>query len=499
MPVSTKLKVAMIGFDAAELSYIRAHLPSLPNFRRVLSTGVLTPLDSPAGMMPGSVWPTFSSTSPPGEHGIYHLIEWDAAAMRLRRTSDAWLDYQPFWRKLESRGLNVIALDVPCTFSPRTCRGVEVTSWGAHDQLAPFSAYPRDLKSEILRRFGEHPMGIEVPVDKSLSERLRVRKSLVKGSRIKADLMRWLLTSREWDFFIGVFGEAHRGGHILWPDPGSRLPPSALLDVYCALDEALGQILSAINLKETTVIVFSLHGMGPNQSQEHFVVPLMDRVNKRFSELEPGLFPSGVAPRQRSLMRWLRKRVPASVQSTIAKLVPQEVRDAVVDRSYTSGYDWSQTPGLALRADNNGYLRFNLAGREKLGMLQPGNASFARYSELIHESFTSLRTTDGTPLVKTMCSAAERFPGKRADHLPDLIVVWSGVEPASRAEGKLGTLLAQLDTGRGGNHREHGFQIVLLPGSDRAAVDTPCPIVEIGSMVLRSFEEGRWSKVSTVS
>jgi predicted AlkP superfamily phosphohydrolase/phosphomutase len=234
-----------------------------------------------------------------------------------------------------------------------------------------------------------------------------------------------------------------------------------------------------------------LHGMGPNQSQEHFTVLLMDRVNARFSELEPGLFPPRAAPHQRSLMRWLRKRVPPSVQSRIAKLVPQEVRDAVVDRSYTSGYDWLHTPGLALRADNSGYLRYNLTGREKRGMLQPGSPSFARYSELIYESFISLRNADGTLLVKTVCSANELFPGKRAHRLPDLIVAWSGAEPASQAEGKLGTLLARLDTGRSGNHREHGFQIVLYPGSDRAEVEAARQVVEIGSIILRSFNDTR--------
>jgi predicted AlkP superfamily phosphohydrolase/phosphomutase len=487
MPERTKPKIAMIGFDAAELSYIQAHLPSLPNFRRALACGVLTRLHSNANMMAGSVWPTFNSATPPGDHGIYHLLQWDAATMRLRRLSDAWLDYQPFWRELEGRGLKVIALDVPLAFPPRICQGIEITSWGAHDQATSFSAHPSELKSEILRRFGEHPMGLEIPVDKSLNERLRVRKSLVNGVRIKSEIMRWLLTSRDWDFFIGVFGEAHRGGHILWPDSESIIPQSALLDVYCALDEALGDILSAIKLEESVVIIFSLHGMGPNLSQEHFVVPLMDRVNVRFSEMEPNLFPLGVAPHQRSMMRLLREKTPPRLQTLIANWVPQRVRDTVVSRSFTSGYDWSRTPGLALRADFNGYLRFNLAGREKQGMLEPGSASFARYSSLVRESFESLRTTDGAPLVKAVCSGPEQFPGRRADRLADLIVVWSGIEPASRVEGTLGTVLAELDTGRGGNHREQGFQIVLRSGADQAVVKRPLPLVELGPMILNSF------------
>jgi predicted AlkP superfamily phosphohydrolase/phosphomutase len=495
-PEAVKQKIAMLGFDAAELSYIQEHLPMLPNFKRALSCGRLSRLSSPAQMFPGSVWPTFYTASPPGEHGIHHLMQWDADAMRLRRVSGEWLPNEPFWRELERRGLRVIALDVPMAFPPSECAGVEVSSWGAHDQISSFTAYPREFRAEILRHFGEHPMGIEVPVDKSLNERMHAKKNLVRGIALKSEMTRWLLTSRPWDFFIAVFGESHRGGHILWPDDAdgeSATPASALLDVYRALDEALGEILAAINLAETTVIIFALHGMGANLSQEHFVTPMMDRVNAKFGELEPGLFPVAGAPRQRSAMRLLRENVPPWLQSKIANLVPQHIRDAVVDRSFTSGRDWPHTPGLALRADNNGYIRFNVAGRERQGMLESGSRSLARYADLVRESFSSLRTADGSRVVGDVISSDD-FPGNRKHRLPDLIVTWNGLEPASRAESMLGSVVAEMDTGRGGNHRGVGFQIVLRPGSGQAGqehqTDQPLAIAELAPMVLRAFSDG---------
>ncbi len=347
MSESRKPRVAMLGFDAAELSYILKFLHELPNFKRALSCGVLSRLDAPAYAMPGCVWPTFYAGSPPGEHGIHHLIQWDANAMRLRRVSDVWLYTEPFWRELERRGLKTIVLDVPMTFPPSRCGGIEISSWGAHDQLSSFSTYPGELKGEILRRFGEHPMGLEIPVKKSIRERIHVRAKLVEGITTKSEMTRWLLTSREWDFFVAVFGESHRGGHILWPEgpeEKSKVLESALLDVYRALDKALGEMLSAIRLEETTVIIFALHGMGANLSQEHFVQTMMDRINIKFSEMEPKLYDSGPPPRQRSVVRMLRSKVPPWLQSRIANMVPQSVRDAVVDRALTSGHDWSARP-----------------------------------------------------------------------------------------------------------------------------------------------------------
>ena len=483
-------KLAMIGFDAADVDYIKREIGSLPNFRRAFESGVSRRLRSPADFLAGAVWPTFYTARMPGEHGIYHIVQWDPDTMRIRRVNPELQALEPFWRKLDRRGLKVIALDVPMTLGGETRHAIEICGWGAHDQIAPFASFPRDVGQELRRRYGDHPMGIEVPVDKTLRQRMRIKDRLVKGARTKSEIFRWLLTSRQWDLFIGVFGEAHRGGHILWPDNvsgESSIPPSVVLDVYRALDTALGEVLSAIDLNQTTVMIFALHGMGENTSQEHFVGPVMDRVNARFSELEPGLYPSGKPPRQRSLMRVLRKKVPPSWQSMIANLVPLSVRDAVIDRATTSGHDWLHTPGLALRADNNGYLRFNLRRRERRGMLEPGGKSLVRYQELIRESFASLRTFDGTPLVRDISSAAEHYSGPAARLLPDLIIRWNAVATTDRVNSSNGMIDGELSSGRGGNHRDEGFQIVLQPGAHRATEAEALPITDLASMVLKTF------------
>jgi predicted AlkP superfamily phosphohydrolase/phosphomutase len=483
-------KLAMIGFDAANLEYIRSALSSLPNFRRALDCGVVRRLHSPADLLAGAVWPTFFTASTPGEHGIYHIVQWDADAMRLSRIRMEQLSREPFWRALHRRGIKTIALDVPLMVARETANGIEITDWGTHDNYRPLESYPREITADIQRRFGSHPMGIEVPVDKTLRERLRIRDHLLKGIRIKSEMMRWLLTSRDWDLFIGVFGESHRGGHILWPDGPhgqSSIPPSALLEVYRDLDQALGEVLSAINLEETTVMIFALHGMDENVSKDQFAGPMMDRINQRFSELEPSLFPSGRPPRQRSMMRMLRNRVPASLQSLIAKRVSQSTRDAVIDRAFSSGHDWPHTPGFTLRSDNNSYLRLNIRGRERAGMLEPGSATLARYQEFVSDSFLSLRTLDGRPLVRDVCSIGDHFSGEAVDRLPDIIVRWSDVAQVGQVNSSLGPLSGDLGTGRGGNHRPEGFQIMLQPGQRRAGKAEPLPISELASTVLSMF------------
>ena len=61
-------------------------------------------------------------------------------------------------------------------------------TWGLHDQLTSFATHPGDLGRTLLRQFGSHPMGHEIPVRHSRRELEKIRRNLVKGAQLKADL-----------------------------------------------------------------------------------------------------------------------------------------------------------------------------------------------------------------------------------------------------------------------------------------------------------------------
>ena len=85
----------------------------------------------------------------------------------------------------------------------------------------------------------------------------------------------------------------------------------------------------------TTVVVFSLHGMGPNFSQEHITRRAMDRINSNFIS-DVGT-QNQFSISRRGLVRALREFVPSSLQHAIARSVPVGVRDWVVSREVTGG------------------------------------------------------------------------------------------------------------------------------------------------------------------
>jgi len=477
-------KVMMIGLDAASIDFILASLPSLPNLRRVIETGVLRRLRSRTSeLFPAASWPTLYTGVPPGEHGVYYHLQWDPAAMRLRQISD-WLYCEPFWCELERRGIRVVALDVPMSWPSRLTHGLEVTDWGTHDQMTDFHANAPGLAADIRRRFGRYPIGPEVPVRKTRGQLARMRDEIVQGVRQRAELARWMLGLRDWDFSIVVFGETHRAGHLFWPTPsaeGTAHPAGALLSVYQAVDTAIGDLLDGCPHEQTTFIIVAAHGMGRNASQEHFTRPIMDRVNHRFS----GSPDNKSGPSQRSLMRTLREKVPPRVQHAVAHMVPAAARDFVVDRAITAGHDWRRTPAFATLASVSGYLQFNLRGRERLGALDEGGEAFSRYVRWLREAFQSFTVADsGEPLVKEITWTRDVFPGARRAMLPDAVVSWTGVPTASAiASSILGTIAADLPTGRAGNHHPEGFTIVIERNGARGVVTTPGDILDVKPMV----------------
>jgi predicted AlkP superfamily phosphohydrolase/phosphomutase len=403
----------------------------------------------------------------------------------MRRVTADWLPAEPFYARLERNGFGVTALDVPVSMRTHLDQGIEVTNFGVHDPFGEPESNKRSIARDLLQRFGTHPMGCEIPVDRSERQLRRIRDDLLAGAKLKGEVSRWLLGARQCDLFLTVFAECHRAGHILWPDGlrSQALPPAdAALDVYKEVDAAVGLLLDNIDLSQTTVMLFSLHGMGVNDSKNYFLQDIMDRVNLGFAAREQGVFGS-TRPKQHGLIRSLLEVVPASLQNLVASHVPAALKDAVVDRSYTAGHDWAYTPAIGLRSDWSGYVRFNLRGREREGMLD--DAMRRRYEDWMRQCFMSLRdaVTD-EPVVREVHITNQESSGARSSLLPDAIVTWTPIAPPSRIVSPLiGALDGQLTDGRRGNHRSDGFLVTMGPGFDHGTDSHPLHITEVAPMV----------------
>lgn len=464
MPSVDAPRVLMIGLDSMNLDFVESSIDDYPTFKRLLADGTISPLDGPGDTLSASVWPTFYTGKAPGEHGFYYPMQWDADEMRLRRVTEDWFRLEPFWYELSRSGMPVTAFDVPTAFPSRIPCGAEIVNWGAQS-YNDLSSHPDGLHRELVRRFGRNPMGHDVPLRKSDAGLDGVARDCVDGARARRKATQWLMAEMPWRLFITVFVEGHRAGHYLWPRAGDPGSGARLTQVYQEIDRSIGAILADVDMATTTVILFAAHGMGPNNSQMHFVGPVMDRVNAAYRGSGP--FCADEKPARRSLMRSLRERIPAPLQNLVASHASDKVRDWVVAREFCSGIDWLTAPGTRLPAGLEGYLRLNLKGRERDGCLVPGSDDHARYIDLVRESFMGL-TVAGTnkPLVKEVLFPSEMFAGPKSGLLPDISFKWEQAEPVDEVvSDRFGTIHAELETGRTGNHNGDAFAIVagLVP------------------------------------
>jgi predicted AlkP superfamily phosphohydrolase/phosphomutase len=480
----------MIGLDAADPVLLERWTSdgTLPHLAALRRGGVWGRLSTSARYLAGSPWPTFYTGQPPSHHGIYHDFQWRHERMSFASPGGGWLPVQPFWRALEG-DLNVVVYDVPMIPGAEPLRGVEVTGWASHDRLAPPGSHPPELVEDIRRRWGEwhvppEPYG-RIPV----ASLLEVREVLLDNTRQSLELCLELLR-HPWDLALAVFSALHRGGHRLWDrssahgdgsDEAWHAFDEALRDLYVACDEAVGRLVAAA--PDALVIAFSVHGMTENTSRADLMDAMLARV------LHPD---DGRSPR-RGLVRRLGERLPLAWRRRLTGAVPVRLRDRIMTVWSTGGTDWHRTPAFTLRADLQGYVRINLAGREPQGIVRPGS-DYDRLCERIAEGLLSFRdASTGEPFIHEVCRTDEVYPiGSRRDRLPDLLVLWTETPAAPHAAVRSATLgvveratPGRIPGGRSANHRPQGFLVARGPGlAGGRTLESDADIVDLAPTVL---------------
>lgn len=454
-------RLCLLGLDAGDLLYIQSRASALPCLQNQLQSGKVWTLEAPKALS-GSVWPTFYNGVDPGVHGIYQHLVWDATRMGIRRIGADWCYYRPFWQEIEQAGHHVIVLDIPYSFPVALKTGIEITDWGTHGQTFPLGCNQNSVQP-FLTRIGNSPIGRETPIQKSSRELEKIQHQLIHSAALKGRFISELANLPDWDLFIAVFAETHRGGHIFFSDedekPLDGVTP--LLEIYQAVDRALAGILNQLD-DDTTIVIFSVHGMARDYAQGHLVRPLMKKINEVFLETVCGL-PPRRAWKPSRVIPYLRKTMPSRLQYAIGAASPDAVRQWVVEKEIVGGLDWGRTPAFALRTDIRTELRLNLVGRETQGFLEPHSEQHRAYVNFLKSVFLELRDQEtGASLVDEVLDMHHLFPGNHTALLPDLVLTW---HPRPFAKKVYSPLVGELITtqrpgARGGDHTDYGFAII---------------------------------------
>ena len=201
-----------------------------------------------------------------------------------------------------------------------------------------------------------------------------------------------LLERTRWDLFFASYAEPHQAGHLLWhlcdPSHLEHDPDAAedvrggIREIYKAVDEGIGDLLEGLPA-ETTVLVFTPHGMRPQNGRAEPTEAILERG---------GWLVHGAGPGKTGVRTWLlrtawrtaRRLLPEQARTAVARRVP---RETWLPGMQLADVDWTATRAFPVPHEHVSYVRVNLSGREPQGSVEAGALDdvCAEIAEAVHE------------------------------------------------------------------------------------------------------------------
>jgi predicted AlkP superfamily phosphohydrolase/phosphomutase len=500
-------RIVIIGLDAADPDLVEswAREGHLPVIASLLEAGAWGRLSSPAKVSSGPAWPSFFSGTQPGSQGRFFTHQLESGTYRLETKRAKQIDATPFWVHAGRTGRTVATVDVPKTWPRTDVNGVQVIGWGAHAPAWECSSSPPALIKNLVQRFGAHPIPNcdEVRL-KTTDDYAAFRDGLTEGVKRKAAISEHVLGLEDWDLFVTVFKEPHCAGHRLWhvldhdhPGHDAELAEklgNPVLDVYRALDEAVGRLVEAAGA--ATVVLFSPYGMGPAYGGSHLLPDVLQRMG--LAGGDDGKGDKRVRPEARDSVL---ERAPLGLIRLARRIVPPQMWDRLTCRLLAAGKPWSRSRAFCVPGDHTGAIRINLAGREPEGVVEAGSQYEALCEELEAELRALVNPDTGKPAVREVSRPHRLFHGKHLADFPDLIVRWTGDAPIrTLISPRIGKVEGVDTSRRTGEHWPDGFVLArgprIAPGAtvtaeDACVMDVAPTILELLGVPATAEMEGR--------
>lgn len=443
-------RILILTLDAMGADWFDLHRASgrWPNLDGFAASAVHLHVTSMGESLHGSIWPSFATGTGPATHGRYFWLQWLADEMRLVRNDDPRFRSAPFWAAL-APGKRATIVDLPYIDAVEEPGFRTLNGWGVHDEVAPVSV-PPSFGPEVRRQFGKHPLSADTVEPASPGEKLKMTRDLRIGVHKRARLVEDLAARRDWGLLLVNFSESHKAGHYLaLPETLSpRLTnESAYGELMRPLDRLLPRIIRAAG-DDCHVFVVSMHGMAGRTD----IAPLGRQVIDVLLGKDPG------AERERSdIVRKVRNLLPASLHRAIWQRLPASVRAGREGTRIMAGGYHPGDPIFTVASDTWPAVRLNLVGRERDGVVAPGDA--AGWIDRLEALLTEFSTDDDQPAFAGLFRTARELSGPRIDFLPDAFIRTNpGVvrsHTLRRANG--GILRTAEPEARNGAHTGEGF------------------------------------------
>ena len=495
--MSRATRVLVLGLDSCDKDLVATWIKEgcLPNFQRFLERGLVGEVRNAHGFEAGSALPNFYYGAWPDSHGLYDgLRRFDPVTYDSRQYRLDEIPGDPIWLALAKQGKRCFTIDTPYTYVPQHPNCTAILNWGVHvgSSIRPVTNPPK-LREEVVRMFGTDPLGgviCDYHRPRRAKELLWFRDRLLERIEIRKEMTAHYMANAEWDFFLSIFSEAHCAGHHGWHlhdanhlehDPQVAAEVGDLMKkIYIGLDSAIGQLVDSCSY-DTTVVIYLSHGMGIGYSGTRF----LDRVLQRLENGSPHL-----AIRDKAII------AARQTWARVWRLSPKPVKAALNPLwNFVKGHKSLYNQGFLPHREERKYfevfvnesssgIRINLAGRERFGIVQPGE-EYEAVCAYLKDELSKVRKGDtGEPAFLEIVQTNKEYSGELVENIPDLIATWNRETPLNLVTSPtIGEVRHQLVTFRTGDHRPDGLFVALGTSVPAAKMNETVPVIDFAPTI----------------
>lgn len=443
-------RLFVIGLDCAPPEIIFDPALPLPNLRALMARGAHAPIASCVPCITVPAWSVMTSGRDPGELGVYGFRNRvDRGYFNLKIATGADMAAERVWETLGRAGRKVIVVGVPQTYPVRPVNGHLVSCFLTPNAQAPYT-WPPALKPELEGWVGEYQMDVS---GFRTEDKAALLRRIYDVTTQHLEIVRHLMTTRPWDFFMYVEIATDRLHHGFWRyhdplhpkhAPGSPFT-SAIRDYYIWLDARLGELLALLPA-DCAVMVVSDHGA------------------KRMD--------GGIAINHWLIQNgWLTLKTPPPPGAGRQPLSALDV-------------DWARTRAWG---DGGYYGRVyvNVEGREPQGAVPP--ARFEAVRAELAAALEAIPDPQGRP-IGTRCFTPEALYREARGVPPDLLVYFGDLlwRSIGTVDGAALDAIHTFDNDTGPddcNHAQRGIYILKTAGQELAP--PPGAIIGVRDEILR--------------
>jgi predicted AlkP superfamily phosphohydrolase/phosphomutase len=463
-------KTVLLGLDGATFTVMDALVEEgvMPFFGELRERGVSATLMSTVNPLTPPAWTTIMTGRGPGSHGIYDFIRAEergkSVFFELNTSRDRLVE--TIWEIASRQQKRVTTLNFVGMAPPRPIAGHSISGFVPHRHLKR-AMWPTTLFDQLqtLPAFNRRELAMDLDLEKKSIQGLPESDYddwvALHRRREKQwfEITQYLMTNEPSDLTALVFDGIDKLQHVFWryldpaPSKAERIAAERRVRELCLgyFRDIDGYMRGLVDLAgpEARVFVVSDHGFGP--TWETFY------VNAWLAE--------------RGYLAWREEGdYDESGALTVDRL-----------RSHVGMLDWDRTVAFCLTPSSNGVT----IRRAEAGGPGVSAADYEPFRRKLADELLAWRDpATGEPVVTSVRTREEAYPGAVMDKAPDLLLTLrdAGFVSILNADRPLRPRAEIL-----GTHRPEGIFIAAGPGIQSGRREDPLDIMDVAPTVLYSM------------